>query len=216
MRAILCLSRQTKLLDPQISWEKQKEQLKFFGDTEAETLFFKAIRGFEMMGGEAVEYDFSPMLDAANLLYYGPWVAERYVAVKELFETNSDAFMDVTRTIIGSGKSKLAEEYFSAEYKLKAYKREADMLMETVDFALTPTTGTIYMIDEVNADPIQLNTNLGYYTNFMNLLDFSAYAIPVGFRPNGLPFGVTLFAPAFEDRKLLQIGERFIKEASHA
>jgi len=156
------------------------------------------------------------MLDAANLLYYGPWVAERYVAVKELFETNSEAFMDATRTIIGSGKSKSAEEYFSAEYKLKSYKREADILMQTVDFALTPTTGTIYTIDEINADPIQLNTNLGYYTNFMNLLDFSAYAIPAGFRPNGLPFGVTLFAPAFEDRKLLQIGERFIKEASHA
>ena len=85
------------------------------------------------------------------------------------------------------------------------------MLMDKVDFALTPTTGTIYTIEEVNADPIQLNTNLGYYTNFMNLLDFSAYAVPAGFRENGLPFGVTLFAEAFEDRKLMQMGEYIYK-----
>ncbi len=111
--------------------------------------------------------------------------------------------------------SKSAEDYFNAEYKLKAYKRQADILMKDIDFALTPTTGTIYTIDEVNADPIQLNTNLGYYTNFMNLLDFSAYAVPAGFRANGLPFGVTLFAEAFEDKKLLQLGERFIQKDRH-
>ena len=87
--------------------------------------------------------------------------------------------------------------------------------MADIDFALTPTTGTIYTIEEVNADPIQLNTNLGYYTNFMNLLDFSAYAVPAGFRENGLPFGVTLFAEAFEDRVLMELGETYIQKASH-
>jgi len=87
--------------------------------------------------------------------------------------------------------------------------------MKDVDFALTPTTGTIYTIDEVNADPIQLNTNLGYYTNFMNLLDFSAYAVPAGFRANGLPFGVTIFAGAFEDRKLLQLVKQFMNKDMH-
>jgi allophanate hydrolase len=79
---------------------------------------------------------------------------------------------------------------------------------------LTPTTGTIYTIDEVNADPIALNSNLGYYTNFMNLLDFSAYAVPAGFRENAMPFGVTLFAAAFEDRKLMQFGEIFMSKDS--
>jgi allophanate hydrolase len=143
-------------------------------------------------------------------------VTERYIAVKELIETKPDSFIDVTRTIIESGKTKSAEEYFTAEYKLKAYKRQAEYLMADIDFALTPTTGTIYKIDEVNADPIQLNTNLGYYTNFMNLLDFSAYAVPAGFRENGLPFGVTLFSEAFEDRKLMQIGESYIQKASYA
>jgi len=190
----------------------QADQLKFFGDSEAEALYAKAVKTFEEMGGLAVETDFSPMLEAANLLYYGPWVAERYVAVKEMIEENPQSFIEVTRTIIESGKSKSAEDYFSAEYKLKAYKRQSEMLMQDLDFALTPTTGTIYTIDEVNADPVQLNTNLGYYTNFMNLLDFSAYAVPAGFRDNGLPFGVTLFCEAFEDRKLLQLGEQFMKK----
>jgi allophanate hydrolase len=193
----------------------KEEQLKFFGDIEAQVLYRKAVKTFEEMGGTAVEIDFSPMLEAANLLYYGPWVTERYVAVKEMIETKPESFIEVTRTIIESGKTKSAEDYFNAEYKIKGYKRQADLLMKDIDFALTPTTGTIYTVDEVNADPIQLNTNLGYYTNFMNLLDFSAYAVPAGFRKNGLPFGVTLFADAFEDRKLLQIGESYIQKASH-
>lgn len=193
----------------------KKDQLKFFGDSEAEKLYEEAVKTFEQMGGTAVEVDFSPMLEAANLLYYGPWVTERYIAVKEMIETKPKSFIDVTRTIIESGKTKSAEDYFNAEYKIKAYKRQADLLMSDIDFALTPTSGTIYTIEEVNADPIQLNTNLGYYTNFMNLLDFSAYAVPAGFRENGLPFGVTLFADAFEDRKLMQIGESYIQKASH-
>jgi len=193
----------------------QKEQLKFFGDSEAEALYYRAIEVFESMGGTAVESDFSPLFEAADLLYYGPWVTERYVAVKAMIETKPESFIDVTRTIIQSGKSKSAEDYFNAEYKLKAYRRRADSLMADVAFALTPTTGTIYTIDEVNADPIQLNTNLGYYTNFMNLLDFSAYAVPAGFRENGLPFGVTLFAEAFEDRKLMQLGEAYLRKGAH-
>jgi len=187
----------------------KEEQLKFFGDKEAEVLYKNAVSHFEMMGGIAVEIDFSPMLEAANLLYYGPWVTERYVALKDMVETKPESFVDVTKTIVLSGKTKSAEDYFNAEYKLKAYKRQADILMDKVDFALTPTTGTIYTIDEVNADPIQLNTNLGYYTNFMNLLDFSAYAIQAGFRDNKMPFGVTLFAQAFEDRKLIEFGKIF-------
>ena len=190
------------------------EQLKFFGDAEAEALFEQAVKTFERMGYTKVETDFSPMLDAANLLYSGPWVAERYIAAKALVDERPETLLDVTRSIIEQGKTKSAEEYFNAEYRLKAYKRAADLHLEGTDFALTPTTGTIYTVDAVNADPIALNTNLGYYTNFMNLLDFAAYAVPAGFRSNGLPFGVTLFSDAFRDRFLMEIGEAYLQEAA--
>jgi allophanate hydrolase len=191
------------------------DQLKFFGDSEAEALFKKSVETFEEMGYTAVETDFSPLFEAANLLYSGPWVAERYVAVKEMVDTRPESMLDVTRGIIEQGREKSAEDYFNAEYRLKAFKRQADLQLEGTDFALTPTTGTIYTVEEVNADPVALNTNLGYYTNFMNLLDFSAYAVPAGFRSNGLPFGVTLFAEAFEDRKLMELGEVYIRKATH-
>ncbi|MDD2789060.1 MAG: allophanate hydrolase [Sulfurimonas sp.] len=205
--------RETSVLSRFTFAVPQKEQLKFFGDSEAEALFAEAVESFKRIGGEAVEIDFSPLFDAADLLYYGPWVTERYVAVKEMIENQPESFMEVTKTIIASGKTKSAEDYFNAEYKLKAYKRKSELLLADIDFALTPTTGTIYTIDEVNADPIQRNTNLGYYTNFMNLLDFSAYAVPAGFRKNALPFGVTLFSAAFEEKKLMQIAARYIKES---
>jgi len=207
-----------------VSSEKQKnmrfavpkpDQLKFFGDDEAEALFTKSVAAVEAMGYTAVETDFSPLLDAANLLYFGPWVAERYVAVKEMIDNSPEKMLDVTRGIIEQGRTKSAEEYFNAEYQLKAFKRQADLLLEGTDFALTPTTGTIYTIAELEADPVQLNTNLGYYTNFMNLLDFSAYAVPAGFRSNGLPFGVTLFGDAFEDRKLMELGAEYLAKADH-
>ncbi|WP_321779649.1 allophanate hydrolase [Sulfurimonas sp.] len=193
----------------------KKEQLVFFGDDAAKELFYQSVESFKAMGGVLVEVDFTPMLEAANLLYYGPWVTERYVAVKDMIENRPDSFIEVTKNIILSGKTKSAEDYFNAEYKLKAYKRQADMLMADIDFALTPTTGTIYKIDEVIVEPIQLNTNLGYYTNFMNLLDFSAYAVPAGFRENGLPFGVTLFSDAFDDRKLMLLGEKYMQISSY-
>jgi len=191
------------------------DQLKFFGDDEAEALFKKSVAAFEAMGYTAVETDFSPLLDAANLLYFGPWVAERYVAVKEMIDNSPEKMLDVTRGIIEQGRTKSAEEYFNAEYQLKAFKRQADLQLEGTDFALTPTTGTIYTIAQLEADPVQLNTNLGYYTNFMNLLDFAAYAVPAGSRTNGLPFGVTLFSDAFEDRKLMELGAQYLAKADH-
>ena len=78
-----------------------------------------------------------------------------------------------------------------------------------MDVLMTPTTGTIYTHEEIEADPIGRNTNLGYYTNFVNLLDLAAVAVPAGFRPNGLPFGISLVGPAFSDEALLMLADRF-------
>jgi allophanate hydrolase len=93
-------------------------------------------------------------------------------------------------------------------YRLKALQRVAARVWQDMDCFITPTAGRPYRIDEVEADPIRLNSNLGYYTNFMNLLDLAAISVPAGFHDSGLPFGVTLVAPAFQDAPLLQLAAR--------
>ena len=90
--------------------------------------------------------------------------------------------------------------------------RKAEAEWHKMDLLLLPTTGTIYTIDQVNQDPVRLNTNLGYYTNFVNLMDLAALAIPAGFRKTGLPFGVSLIAPAFSDEALLNVAERYLAD----
>jgi len=184
-------------------------QLQFFGNTETPALFSAAIKHMEKIGGEAVEVDFSPLIETARLLYEGPWVAERYAAIQDFIATKPEALHPVTLKIIESAKKINAVDTFQAFYTLKMLQREAAKVWDLVDVMLTPTAGTIYKISEVEADPIQTNTNLGYYTNYMNLLDLSALAIPAGFQKNGLPFGITLFAPAFSDDALLNLAKKY-------
>jgi allophanate hydrolase len=189
----------------------QKSQLKFFGDEEAEKLFFQAVKKFESLGGKAYEIDYEPFNQSANLLYSGPWVSERFIAIKDVITKTPQVVNETVRTIISSGENKDAINYFESEYILKTNRKIADKIFAKFDFMLTPTTGTIYKIDEVNADPIQLNTNIGYYTNFMNLLDLSAMAVPAGFRENGLPFGVTIVADTFDEKILFDYSKKYLK-----
>lgn len=182
--------------------------LKFFGDAEYEKLFHASVAQLEALGGTRIEIDFEPFLQTARLLYEGPWVAERYIAIKDRIENAPETLLPVTRQIISAGKNGSARDAFSAEYRRMELRRSSEAAWVSVDVIITPTTGTIYRIADVNADPVQLNNNLGYYTNFMNLLDLSAVAVPAGFRVDGLPFGVTLFAPAFKDTSLLALADR--------
>ncbi|MBU3015828.1 allophanate hydrolase [Poseidonibacter lekithochrous] len=188
----------------------QKSQLKFFGDEQAKQLFFYAIKKFESLGGKAIEIDYEPFNESANLLYSGPWVTERYIAIKDTITKTPQVVEKTVRAIISGGNKIDAINYFESEYTLKKNRKYVNKIFTDFDFLLTPTTGTIYKIDEVNNDPIQLNTNLGYYTNYMNLLDLSAIAVPAGFRDNGLPFGVTIVADAFEEEKLLSYSSKYL------
>jgi allophanate hydrolase len=180
----------------------REEQLEFFGDRAAAEIYREAIERLRELGGEPVAIDLQPFLEAARLLYQGPWIAERYAAVEAFIETHGEAMLPVTRQIIAAGRSIGAVEVFKGLHRLEALRRAADEILRTVDFVVTPTAGTIYTIEAVNRDPVTLNSRLGYYTNFMNLLDCAAVAVPAGFRADGLPFGVTLFAPAFHDAAL--------------
>lgn len=182
--------------------------LEFFGDDGAEERYCAAVAALTELGGEPVEFDYEPFRRAANLLYKGPWVAERLAAVKEFLAGDPETVDATVGAIIRGAAKYSAVEAFEAEYALAALRRECAAVWERADFLLLPTAATQYTIDEVTAAPVELNTNLGYYTNFVNLLDLAAVAVPAGMKRNGLPFGVSLIGRAFADDGLLAIADR--------
>jgi allophanate hydrolase len=182
-------------------------QLNFFGDTQYSRLFVETVGQLEALGARPVEIDFEPFLAAARLLYEGPWLAERYCAVGDFLEQHPEAVYPVTLEIIRAGRNPTAAEAFRAQYRLMDLRRATEEAWSSVDVLVTPTAGTIYRIDAVNADPIRLNSNLGYYTNFVNLLDLTAVAVPAGFRTDGIPFGISLVGRAGSDHELLGLAD---------
>ena len=188
--------------------------LQFFGDREAERLFGGAVARLQALGHETVDVDLAPFLDAAALLYGGPWVAERYAAIRPWIEERPDSLLPVTRTVIGAATRYSAADAFDAIYRLAALKRRTAATWAAIDTLLVPTAGTIYTLTDLEADPIGPNSNLGRYTNFVNLLDLAAVALPAGFCDDGLPFGITLIAPALRDRWLCALGSMWQQEAA--
>ncbi len=186
----------------------KSEQLLFFGNREYERLFDATIGSLQKLGYEVAEADISPLLAAARLLYEGPWIAERAIALEAVLHDCPESVLPVTRSIVERGRLPAAMEVFRAQYQLRQYQRMAQDLFSQYDLLMTPTAGTIHRIRDVEADPVNLNNQLGYYTNFMNLLDLCAVAVPAGFQADGLPFGVTLCATSGSDYYLLQVAER--------
>ena len=183
-------------------------QLEFFGNAPYAQLFDASVQRLRELGGEPHEVDIEPLLETARLLYEGPWVAERYLATESLLTTRPEAMLEVTRQIISGGANPKALDTFRAQYRLKDLVRRAQPIWEAVQLLLLPTAGTHYRIADEQADPIRLNSTLGRYTNFVNLMDLAAVAVPAGFTPERLPFGVTLIAPAWSDGDLLAIAGR--------
>jgi allophanate hydrolase len=189
------------------------EDLQFFGDTESAELFLAAVERAQALGAEIVRFDLSPFREAALLLYAGPWVAERTTTVAQLLATKPDAIHPVVRGIVEGGSKYSAADTFRALYRLGDLRIEAARVLAQCDALLLPTAPTHYTIAEVLENPLELNARLGTYTNFVNLLDLSALAVPAGTKRSGLPFGVTFMAPAFHDGRLLELGRSFIAEA---
>lgn len=183
------------------------EELEFFGDSDAKRAYELATERLRALGCEIVAFDFTPFREAAALLYSGPWVAERLAAIQSFAEKNPDAIHDVVRGIILGADRIKAVETFAGLYRLSELKRRARGEWAKMDAILLPTTPTTYTISDVLADPVRLNSNLGLYTNFVNLMDLSAVAVPAGFRPNGLPVGVTVMARAFGEGQLTVLAD---------
>ncbi len=192
----------------------QPRQLNFFGDARTQQAFFHTLEQWRALGAEIVEIDFQPFLDAAKLLYEGPWVTERYIATKAVLQKYASAMHPVVRKITAEGEHISAEATFSAQYRLQALKRSADAELALVDFLLTPTTGTVFTINAVLGDPIALNNQLGYYTNYMNLLDYAAIALPYAGWQTPVPNGFTLAAPTFKEQKLLAWAKCWLDETA--
>ncbi len=188
------------------------EDLEFFGDHENAELFLAAVERVKGWGAEVTRFDLGPFREAAALLYAGPWVAERLTTVAELLERKPEAIHPVVRGICEGGRGYSADATFRALYRLGELRLQAARVLEACDALLLPTAPTHYTIQEVLDNPLELNARLGTYTNFVNLLDLSALAVPAGFKKSGMPFGVTFMAPAFHDQRLLELGRRFVGE----
>jgi allophanate hydrolase len=180
-------------------------QRKFFDDSRAQAAFERDVEGLAALGGTIVEFDIEPFYAVARLLYEGPWVAERYAATLPLIANNPGALHPVTRAIIEGARKHDAVAAFEATYKLAALRRQTLAAWAAFDVMAVPTMPRAYTVAEVEDDPIALNSNLGTYTNFVNLLDLSAIATPSGMRGDGLPSSLTLIGPAGADGFLATI-----------
>jgi allophanate hydrolase len=184
-------------------------QREFFGDRSAADAYDSAITRTAGLGVRIVEVDLDPFYEAARLLYEGPWVAERFIVLKALLASSPDSIHPVTRKIIGEGAKPSAVDTFNAFYRLEELRRVRDVVFRSIDALLLPTIPTVYSVDQVLADPIQLNSRLGTYTNFVNLLDLCGLAVPTSMRSDGMPFGVTFLAPGGQDALVASIGRAF-------
>lgn len=182
------------------------EELEFFGDGEAERLYDETIDGIEARFGDVERIDFTPFRETAELLYGGPWVADRLAAVGEFLDEHPEEANPVVAEVIRGGEEYSAVDTFEAFHRLEELRREAESVLEAVDALVVPTAGTVYTVEEVRANPLELNSNLGYYTNFVNLLDLSAISVPTGSFSDGPSFGVTVVGDDFEDAKAASIG----------
>ncbi len=185
------------------------DQLEFHGDAHAMHAFNEAVDRLEGLGGKPVRIDFSLYLEVAALLYEGPWVAERLAAIRPFFEKHAGQVHPVVRKIIEGATKYSAADLFAGLTRIEALKKTAAQLWNRADVMVVPTAPTAYTIEEVLAEPFLNNRRLGHYTNFVNLLDLAAFAVPASIRPDGLPSGITLIAPAGSDLMLADLAQRF-------
>ncbi|MEM9312875.1 MAG: allophanate hydrolase, partial [Pseudomonadota bacterium] len=188
------------------------DQRGFFGDTASEHFYARALETLAEIA-ELVELDISFLDEAAKLLYEGPWVAERTAAIHDLLTNNPEAIDPTVREVVEPGLSISAVETFQGAYRMAALKREADQMWEELDALAFPTVGTTYRIRELAEAPVALNSHFGKYTNFVNLLDMAAIAVPAGARDDATGFGITLIGPAHTDHALCDMAQTYLGAA---
>jgi allophanate hydrolase len=167
-----------------------------------------SIEQLKAQGGTPVVIDYAPLAAAADLLYNSALVAERYAAIRPFFDEHEAEVIEPVRSILAKGRNYSAADLYAAQTQLRSYGQQAAAMWQAIDLLLVPTAPTHYKIADMQADPVALNRNLGEYTNFVNLLDYAAIAVPSSIRADGLPFGVTLIGPCGSDWQLAELGQR--------
>lgn len=185
------------------------DRLEFFGDDLAEAAFSEALERLRQNGVTLETIDFTPFRELAGQLYYGAWVAERTVAVGAIFEESPEAMDPVVRGIVANGLNYTACDAWRAEYLRAELARKINLALEGFDALVVPTSPTIRTLEEMAQEPVLYNSQFGIYTNFTNLADLSALALPAGMRADGLPAGITLIAPAWHDDALASFGRQW-------
>lgn len=181
----------------------------FFGDEAAKSAFEQAIKNLSNLGAEIRELDISPLLATAKLLYEGPWVAERYAAVGEFIEKHKPDTDPIVREIILSGAKPSAVDTFRAFYRLQHMRNESRKIFSGIDALMVPTNPVAYTVADLAKEPVKYNSNLGTYTNFVNLLDLAGISVPASIAGDGTPYGVTFLARSGRDAELASIGKAF-------
>ncbi|MEM1384650.1 MAG: allophanate hydrolase [Pseudomonadota bacterium] len=183
--------------------------VEFFGDQAQEAAFNRDVAILKTHGAEIVPLNFEPLFTIAQLLYQGTWVAERYTVIEDLLAQDLDAVHPVTREIITAAEGMSAADAFRAFYRLADLKRAAEPMLEGIDMLCVPTIPTVYTVSDLEADPVTPNSNLGTYTNFVNLLDMCGIAVPTAPRRDGRPGSVTLLAFSGDDALVASVARVF-------
>jgi allophanate hydrolase len=181
----------------------------FFGDERAAADYDAALSRLKDLGFRLAEVDMESFTETAQLLYHGPWLAERYLAARQVLQENPMALHPVTRAIIAPGANLTATDTFAAFYRLAQLRRAADDVFKCIDALVLPTAPTAYTCEQVLADPIRLNSRLGTYTNFVNLLDLCGAAVPAVLHGDGTPFGITFIVPGGQDALAASLAKVF-------
>ncbi|WP_370091240.1 amidase family protein [Bradyrhizobium yuanmingense] len=187
--------------------------LNSFGMPECDDLYRQACTKLSGLGGQARNIDFAPFAEAGEMLFSGPWIAERHAAISKLLNIDHGDLLDVIRNVLSGAARFSATDAFAAQHRLWKLRRQIQTLFEEIDVLVVPTAPRPFTIAEMMEDPITLNNRLGYYSYFANLVDLCAVSVPNATLGNGMPMGITLLAPAWRDHVVLDLAERWLPDA---
>jgi allophanate hydrolase len=188
------------------------DQMTFCSDRFAAAAWQRALSRAHALGWEVAEIDFEPFAEAARLLYEGAWISERFAAVGQFLADHRNEVDPIVRRVVMTGRNRSAVDAHRAAHRRAELRLLTRPVWDGADVLLLPTAPTMFTAADIADEPIISNALLGTYTNFVNLLDLCAVAVPGGAREDGLPFGVSLLAPAGADRALLRLAAQWHAE----